>query len=172
MQILEGLKLPRKLIVSWQMQRDMLEQIYRKIIQDGFSPDFVAAIARGGLTIGHCFSDWFGVPIVVVVAESYHNNKREEEIHFSRHCSYTSETVEGQVLLVDDLTDSGQTITKTKGYLRGKFPGITGFKTACLLHKETSTIEPDYYAKLVKVRGDDTTPWVEFPQERAPEVRT
>ncbi len=61
-----------------------------------------------------------------------------------------------RVLLVDDTTDTGDTLRVSLEYLREFGPGE--IRTAVLVHKATSSFAPDYHiVKIAKWR------WVIFP---------
>ena len=119
----------KKKFISLRQQGRMARKLYRMMKRDGFVPDYVVAIARGGLFLGQCLSHWFNVELVIVSAVSYHDDERGE-INFSRYCVYITKP-RGTVLVVDDLTDSGITLVKTERYLMRKFPEIEELAGGC-----------------------------------------
>ena len=58
------------------------------------------------------------------------------------------------VLVLDDIADSGETLTEIKKTLKRLYPDID-IKIATLLYKRTSIVRPDFFAK-------ETTEWIEF----------
>jgi hypothetical protein len=66
--------------------------------------------------------------------------------------------VRGQsVLIIDDVTDTGDTLRAALDYL--KELGGGEMKTGVLQHKVTSTVEPDFYADLIKEWRWIIYPW-------------
>ena len=80
-----------------------------------------------------------------------------------------TEDVSGNILLVDDLTDTGDTLKYGKVYLVGKFPHIKEIRTATLFHKTTSLVKPDYFARELVPDGAGLMPWILKPTEN-PEI--
>jgi len=60
----------------------------------------------------------------------------------------------GRVLLVDDLVDSGVTLTRVIALLKQRFSTIVEVRTAVLWYKAVSHFKPDYHVQyLPRVRG-------------------
>ena len=59
-----------------------------------------------------------------------------------------------QVLIVDDIVDSGDTLVEVLNVLNKKYPTVTFF-TAALFYKKTAKIAPTWYVKEPKG-------WIEF----------
>ena len=72
-----------------------------------------------------------------------------------------------EVLLVDDITDTGESMSIAKAHLQDMRPGV--LKTAALLHITRSTFVPDFYS--VEVPADGWT-WFIFPWNRNEDLRT
>jgi hypoxanthine phosphoribosyltransferase len=83
--------------------------------------------------------------------------------------SSTVQEMKGNILLCDDLSDTGVTLNKSIDWLR-KYPPLAGnikeIKTAVLWKKKISTFEPDYCAQKL-----DSNPWIVQPFEHYEEVR-
>ena len=58
------------------------------------------------------------------------------------------------VLIVDDIVDSGDTIVEVLKVLRKRYPHIT-FKVASLFYKKSAKIAPDWYVQEADM-------WIEF----------
>ena len=75
----------------------------------------------------------------------------------------------GNILLCDDLSDTGITLNKSVDWLKKYEPikdKIDNIKTATLWKKEKSTFNPDYCA--VKLKNN---PWIVQPFEVYEEIR-
>ena len=75
----------------------------------------------------------------------------------------------GNILLCDDLSDTGVTLNKSIDWLK-KYPPLKGkiklIKTAVLWKKADSTFEPDFCAQKLK-----DNPWIVQPFEKYEEIR-
>ena len=68
--------------------------------------------------------------------------------------------IAGRVLLVDDLADSGVTLTAVVKRLQESYPPITELRTAVIWTKGISTFRADY-----SVEDLPTNPWIHQPFE-------
>jgi xanthine phosphoribosyltransferase len=59
-----------------------------------------------------------------------------------------------QVLIVDDIVDSGDTLVEVLKVLNEKYPAVT-FLTVSIFYKKTACIKPTWYVKEAKG-------WIEF----------
>ncbi|PIR97761.1 MAG: hypothetical protein COT89_03230 [Candidatus Colwellbacteria bacterium CG10_big_fil_rev_8_21_14_0_10_42_22] len=163
-------KQDRKIIkISWEEYLRHIQNIYEQVENDGFIPNHIVAISRGSLTIGERVSYLFKKPLVVMAAENWPEGKKMERIRFALHCVYTTEDVSGKILLIDDLTETGDTLKYGKTYLMNKFPNIKEIKTATLFHKTTSIVKPDYFARELEPDETGLIPWILKPTEN-PEI--
>ena len=72
----------------------------------------------------------------------------------------TRGTLDGRVLLVDDMVDTGLTFTRVRDHLVRQFPGITELRTAVLWQKGHAQVQPDYHVEHLP-----TNPWIHQPFE-------
>ena len=75
---------------------------------------------------------------------------------------------QGNLLLCDDLSDTGVTLKKSINWLYAypAIKNIESIKTAVLWKKKDSTFEPDYCAQRL-----DSNPWIVQPFEHYEEVK-
>jgi hypoxanthine phosphoribosyltransferase len=64
------------------------------------------------------------------------------------------------VLLVDDLVDSGVTLTRVIAHVQQRCIALTEVRTAVLWYKAASRYKPDYYVHYLP-----TSPWIHQPFE-------
>lgn len=119
----------------------------------------VLAIGRGGLIPAAMINYQFGCKTGMHVAlesldvTSYHN---EEKGKLMIHGTPNNMVAEGlHTLIVDDIADSGATLEALKGLLPYA-------QTAVMVHKEGSSIKPDYCGHSDK---DGAKYWYVFPWE-------
>ncbi len=84
------------------------------IKESGFKPDSVVGVIRGGYVPAEAISRAFGVPLVVIRTSSYHHGIKTNEPTI---LGQIGEPV-GNVLIVDDLVDTGETLLKVKDYFK------------------------------------------------------
>ncbi|MFZ5374335.1 MAG: phosphoribosyltransferase [Campylobacterota bacterium] len=106
-----------------------------------FRPDTVLAIARGGVTLGHALTMALGIRnLQCIRVESYDGMHHREEVTIKSGCDLADSR---RVLIVDDIVDSGQTLSSLLPMLSRRYPGIE-FRSASLFYKPTASARPDY----------------------------
>ena len=161
-----------KLIIDWKEYNLIVEKLALQIHDSGYKPDLLIGIARGGLPIIDVCSRIFKLKCAYLAVESYSGKEIEDQqgtLVFSREMSSTVQDMKGNILLCDDLSDTGVTLNKSIDWLK-KYPPLKGkiknIKTAVLWKKKDSTFEPDFCAQRL-----DGNPWIVQPFERYEEVR-
>ena len=161
-----------KLIIDWKEYNLIVEKLAIQIHQSGYKPDMLIGIMRGGAPIIDVLSRVFKLKCAYLAVESYSGEGVEDqqgELVFSREMSSTVQEMRGNILLCDDLSDTGVTLNKSIDWLK-KYPplkeNIKSIKTAVLWKKRDSTFEPDYCAQKL-----DSNPWIVQPFENYEEVR-
>ena len=161
-----------KLIIDWKEYNLIVEKLALQIHNSGYKPDLLIGIARGGLPIIDVCSRIFKLKCAYLAVESYSGKEIEDQqgtLVFSREMSSTVQNMKGNILLCDDLSDTGVTLNKSIDWLK-KYPPLKGkiknIKTAVLWKKKDSTFEPDFCAQRL-----DYNPWIVQPFERYEEVR-
>ena len=161
-----------KLIIDWKEYNLIVERLALQIHNSGFKPDLLIGIARGGLPIIDVLSRIFKLKCAYLAVESYSGKGIEDQqgsLVFSREMSSTVQDMKGNILLCDDLSDTGVTLNKSIDWLK-KYPPLEGkiktIKTAVLWKKKDSTFEPNFCAQKLK-----SNPWIVQPFERYEEIR-
>lgn len=160
---------PQTVKVSWEAYFQLIQQLAQVIRNNDFKPDMVIGIANGGMMPALIISYLLGVPVGYIAARSYRakaggrrRNLRGRVVLGRSLCTTTK--VGRQILLVDDITDSGETMKYSMAWLRERYPRIREIATAALWHKTCSLFKPDFVAQLVKPhRG--LWPWISQPLE-------
>ena len=140
--------------VSFQEYSEGIEKLAIMISDSGFKPSHIISIARGGLRVGDILSRLFRVRSSYLGVESYEvaekgkvSDKQKDKVIFSRDISSTTQDYGNNILICDDLVDSGDSLIYTKKFLLDykPFKGKNiNFKTAVLHQKPSSKITPDY----------------------------
>tara|TARA_Y100001970_G_scaffold292831_1_gene436048 strand:- start:5326 stop:5847 length:522 start_codon:yes stop_codon:yes gene_type:complete len=160
-----------KLFISWDEYNTTVEKLAVQI-HGSYKPDLLIGIMRGGAPIIDVLSRVFKLKCAYLAVESYSGKGIEDqqgELVFSREMSSTVENLEGNLLLCDDLSDTGVTLNRSIQWLK-KYPPLKGkiksIKTAVLWKKAKSTFKPDFCAVTLK-----DNPWIVQPFERYEEIR-
>ena len=125
-------------------------------LSNGFEADTLLAIARGGLTLGHAFSQAVDNRRLFAI-----NSILYEKDQKGQSCEIfnTPELKDAKrVLILDDIVDSGQTIQEVLSHLKKCFPHVE-FKIASLFYKPSALIQPDFSVHEAK-------DWIEFFWEK------
>lgn len=160
-----------KLIITWDEYNKTVEQLALKIHNSGFKIDLLIGIMRGGAPIIDVLSRIFKIKCAYLAVESYSGENIENiqgDIIFSRELSSTAHFLGGNILLCDDLSDTGVTLNKSIDWLKNYAPinkNIKSIKTAVLWKKAQSTFEPDFCACAL-----DGNPWIVQPFEKYDEI--
>ena len=157
-----------KLSLSWYDVEQGVQNIVRSMQLDGWKPDLVIGIDRGGLPISTMISHYLNVPHQSVKV-SLRNNPDTESLLWA-----PEEVIEGKkILLVDDINDSGATqqwlmedwsssVTGIEVDFVGKF-WHNSVRWASLVENEGSKEYSDYYGRVVNKVEHDV--WIDFPWE-------
>ncbi len=142
-------------LVGWEEVQALIRELALRLAGDGFAPDILVAIGRGGWVPGRLLSDFLGNPnLTEIKVEHYIGTHRQAaaRIRYPLRAD-----VRGQrVLVVDDVTDTGESLRVALGHIRPQGPAA--LRTLVLHHKRASPFVPDYFAReLVEWR------WVIYP---------
>ena len=106
-----------------------------------YKPDVILAVARGGMTFGHFLGEKLNIRKVYTINSiSYNDMQKLENIKIFNIPSLENEK---NILIVDDIIDTGDTINHIIKLLKTKFPD-SKLKTASLFYKESAIIKPDF----------------------------
>jgi hypoxanthine phosphoribosyltransferase len=151
----------------------LLEDSFRlaaKVYDDGFRPQFIVGIWRGGAPIGIAVQEYFDYKkvdtdhIAVRTSSYYGINQQSKEItvHGLHYIIENANASDG-LLIVDDVFDSGRSIAALIGQLeflmRNNMP--KDIRIACPWYKPANKqvdITPDYYVH-------ESKEWLVFPHE-------
>ena len=118
-----------KLIIDWKEYNLIVEKLAIQIHQSGFKPNMLIGIMRGGAPIIDVLSRVFKLKCAYLAVESYSGKGTEDqqgELVFSREMSSTVQEMKGNILLCDDLSDTGVTLNKSIDWLKILGPVNTG----------------------------------------------
>jgi hypoxanthine phosphoribosyltransferase len=143
--------------VSWNDLEEHCDKIYSQMVCNGYKPDCIIGLLRGGIVPARIFSDHFNILLdfFALDVKLYSGiNKRMEKAKIR---AFDGDVKGKSILVVDDIYDSGKTMEAVLDHLKGK--KVT---TATIFWKETAKAKPDYYAEVAKENE-----WIVFPFEVA-----
>ena len=121
-----------------------------------FEPEVIVGIARGGLTLSHAMAEGMDIREVQTLrTELYDKSCKRDELSIFGTCDFSKKK---KVLVVDDISDSGDTLKAIMSHLESNFEDIE-FKSATLYYKKTSCYEPHFWI-------NEATEWIDFFWER------
>ena len=155
--------------------QSLLEDSFRlasKVFKDGFRPDFIIGIWRGGAPIGIAVQEFFeykNTPtdhIAVRTSSYYGINKQSKEIKVhGLHYLIENANAGDSLLIVDDVFDSGRSvealIKQIESLMRLNTPKEIRIATPWYKPANNKTdIVPDYFV-------NESDEWLVFPHELA-----
>lgn len=124
----------RDLWVSWEQYHGLIERLALQVHESGWAFDKILCLARGGVRVGDVLSRIFDLPLGILATSSYREaaGTVQGQLDIAQFITITRGTLDGRVLLVDDMVDTGLTFTRVRDHLVRQFPGITELRTAVL----------------------------------------
>jgi len=147
--------------LSWMDVEEACIKIYEEMKRDGYTPQSIVALLRGGVVPARIFSDYFDIlldffALDVKLYDGINDRRDQPDIK-----EFYGDVRGKETLIVDDIWDSGKTMNAVLNYL-----GEEKVKTATLCWKKTAQGKPDYYAIAV-----EDNVWVIFPWEVREHIR-
>lgn len=153
----------KHLYMSSEEYDEQIEKLAIKIHQSGWYFDTILCLARGGMRPGDVLSRIFRKPLAIISTSSYRadGGTTRGKLDIAKYITTPQGHLAGQVLLVDDLADTGHTLQGVIDMLKLNYPAITELRTAVLWTKASSVFVPDYTVDHLS-----TNPWIHQPFER------
>ncbi|MEP6607246.1 MAG: phosphoribosyltransferase family protein [Burkholderiaceae bacterium] len=148
--------------VDWDEYHRLIERLCLLVHESNWHFDSLLCLARGGLRVGDVISRIYDVPLAILAASSYRAaaGTRQGQLDIGEYITMTSDVLHGNLLLVDDLVDSGVTLSRVVGHLKARYPAIDDLKTAVIWYKARSVFKPDYFVQHLPAN-----PWIHQPFE-------
>lgn len=138
--------------ISWKQISSCITKLAKRIEK----PDIIITISRGGNIPGSMLAYALNVEKVVNFSvQTYDNQTRTNNIKVLQEPDIVLEEQMDNILVVDDLVDSGSTLSFVRDYFKSKDIEV---KYSTLYIKKGTTFTPDYYAGII-----DGSKWVVFP---------
>lgn len=140
------------------------------VLEDGFHPDFIVGIWRGGAPIGIAVQEYFDFKkvktdhIAVRTSSYYGINQQSKEIRVhGLHYLIENANAQDKLLIVDDVFDSGRSIDALLKQINklSRLNTPQDIRIACPWYKPKNNqvdMVPDYYV-------NESEEWLVFPHE-------
>ena len=147
-------KFPARL-ASWEEIERWAKEGAWKVLEEGWEPDVVVGLARGGWVAARLYCDYLGVRDLVSLKVEHWGVTATPD--GKAKLKYGSNyNLEGKkVLIVDDISDTGESLTLAKNYVESQKPAE--IRVATLLTIRGSRFKPDYYGEEIDWA------WIVFP---------
>lgn len=141
--------------LSWQAFGEASRDLAETIAADGFRPDLILAIARGGMFVAGALGYALAVKNLHLMNVEFYTGEGTtlempvmlppvpDAVDFSAK----------NVLIADDVADTGKTIELVHGFVKGY---VAEVRTAVIYEKSQSLIKCDYVWRR-------TERWIDFP---------
>jgi hypoxanthine phosphoribosyltransferase len=142
-------------VLDWSTFGQAAYELARAVADDGYQPDMILAIARGGLLVAGALGYALSVKNLHVMNVEYYTGI-EERLEVPMILPPTPELVdltEAKVLVADDVADTGHTLALVKEFCHGK---VAEVRSAVLFEKPRSLVRCEYVWK-------STDRWIDFP---------
>jgi hypoxanthine phosphoribosyltransferase len=149
-------QLPACTLVSWHTIYTLSRALARAIADSGFRPDMVVAIGRGGYVPARLVCDFLHLDqLTGIKVEHYVATCKQAEVKI--RYPLNADVADLNVLIVDDVNDSGDTLAAVMRYLDTLAPHAV--RTAVLHEKAVTRVPADYVAKRMKKWKWIVYPW-------------
>lgn len=147
-----------KVYLSWDDVEKLCKDVSDKIIESHFNASIIVSIGRGGMIPSRLISDLLNINNIVLYGIKVYS-AISSKLGQPQVMPFTSNIRDHNVLLIDDLADSGQTFDIINAEISQRSPKAV--RSACLLCKQRAKRKPTFYS--VDCPDED---WIVFPWEK------
>ncbi len=148
--------------LSWSVFGEASRSLAHQVADDGYEPDIILAIARGGLLVAGALGYALSVKNLYTMNVEYYTGI-DQRLEVPMILPPTPELVNlesARVLIADDVADTGHTLALVKQFCTGK---VAEVRSVVLYEKPRSVVRCEYVWK-------HTDLWIEFPWSDQPPV--
>lgn len=142
-------------IMTWEIFGEASRDLAQMVADDGYEPDMILSIARGGLLIGGALGYALSVKNVYTMNVEFYTgvDTRLEVPRIMPPAPDFVDLAHARILIADDVADTGHTLRSVEQFCAGK---VAEVRTAVLYDKPHSVVRPNYTWR-------STTLWINFP---------
>lgn len=135
-------------LISWDEAYQLSWKLASVIKSSGFRPDLVVAIGRGGYVPARIVCDFLLHSLLTSIKIEHWDIAACKRPEAAVRFPLAVDVQDQRILIIDDVTDTGDTLRAALDYLKSLGAGET--KTGVMQHKTTSSVVPDFYAEVIK----------------------
>ena len=144
-------------VTNWEYIYDLCRAVSEQVKAADFEPDVVVALARGGWFAGRCLCDFLGLDDLTSLKMEHYVGAAEKTGDPTVRYPMPEGSVEGKdVLIVDDIADTGGSISRAHEYVTSR--DANEVRTGTLQLLDTSEFDPDFVGEKL-----DEWTWVVYP---------
>ena len=143
------------LVMDWDMFYGLSKKVAEKINKSGYKPDVIVGLARGGWVLARVLCDFVGVKDLVSLKVEHWGVTATPDGTAKIRNKINTDLKDKKVLVVDDLTDTGESMRVAVEYIKSLGPAEV--RTASLQHLTCAKFKSDY------VGEERSWVWVIFP---------
>jgi hypoxanthine phosphoribosyltransferase len=138
-------------VMDWNYFYNLARKVADKINSSGYKPDIIVGLARGGWVLARILCDFVGIKdLVSLKVEHWGVTATPDGTAKLKHPLNVDLTGK-KVLVVDDITDTGESMRVTVEYLKSLNP--SEIRTASLQHLTCAKFKADYVGEVLPWRG-------------------
>lgn len=147
-----------KIFYSWQDFDESIEILTNYIAVNGWTPDYIVGVKRGGLVPAIKLSHILNKPLIMMSCQL--RDSKDKEVRL-----YEVEEIpnDKNILIVDDICDSGITMSQIMVQFFTNLFNPNNIKTCSLIYNTDQKFIVDYYAQEIDRSKEDR--WIIFPWE-------
>jgi len=171
-----------KIYYTWQDVEQQTQEILRQLHNDAWRPDYVVGLTRGGLVPANLISQYLECPMETLKVSLRDDNSQpesnlwmaEDAFGHSVHDPMCSSDGRKNILIVDDINDSGATLNWImKDWQSSCFPKDKRWKeiwghtvrVAVLVDNESSKSKLNVSYSAIDLNKAEQDVWIVFPWE-------
>jgi uncharacterized protein len=154
---------PEREIMTWDHLGEASRQLAQAVVESGYVPDIVLAIARGGLLPGGAVAYALGVKNSCAMNVEFYTDV-DQRLQVPLILPPAPELIDlgdARMLIVDDVADTGRTLEVVHDFCADK---VAEVRTAVLYEKPHTIVKCDYVWRR-------TDRWIDFPWSTLPPVQ-
>ncbi|MFW0784007.1 phosphoribosyltransferase [Gordonia sp. CPCC 206044] len=148
---------PDREILTWELNGQACRELAQRVADDGFVPDIILGIARGGLIPAGALAYALDCKLLISLNVEFYTGVGETlaEPVLLPSLLESSGLTDQTVLVVDDVADSGKTLALVNDYCQQQ-GRVAEVRNAVLYTKPHTVTVPDYCWRT-------TDKWINFP---------
>ena len=145
-------------VTNWEYIYGLCRDVADEVRAADYEPDVIVALARGGWFAGRCLCDFLGLDdLASLKIEHYVGTAEKTGEPVVRYPMPEGSVAGKDVLIVDDIADTGGSISRAAEYVGDRDVGAV--RTATLQLLGTSSFQPDYVGERLEEWAWIVYPW-------------